>query len=88
MPDFMSQVQQFWAPLTQTLQEQCSHVEHGLAGFVRAHDDSSQRTREATNDMGTLLRASMDYGQTVGEQWMALCMAATRTAIRQVTPRA
>lgn len=84
--EFLTQVQQFWAPYTASFQDQRQQFERGLEDFSKAHDDGVARTREAAEEASGLMKATFDYSQKVGQQWVNLSIEATRRALSQVAP--
>lgn len=76
--NFFSQAQQMWTPMTETLQEQRTLVERGLDDLSKAQEANLRRTREATDEMTEVVKASMNYGIRLSQEWMNLGMAASR----------
>lgn len=86
--EFISQVQQFWAPYSASFQEQRQQFERGLDEFSKAHDQGMTHARETTEEMSELVKASVDYSQKLGQQWVNLGLDATRRMLGQVAPSA
>ncbi len=76
--DFFSRAQQMWAPMTETMQEQRTLVTQGLDDLAKAQEANLRRTREAADEMTEVVKASMNYGIRLSQEWMNLGMTASR----------
>ena len=67
-----------WNPMTETLQEQRTLVAQGLDDLAKAQEANLRRTREAADEMTEVVKASMNYGIRLSQEWMNLGMTASR----------
>ncbi len=67
-----------WSPMTETLQDQRALVTQGLDDLAKAQEANLRRTREAADEMTEVVKASMNYGIQLSQQWMNLGMTASR----------
>lgn len=64
--------------MTETMQEQRALVERGLDDLAKAQEANLRRTREAADEMTEVVKASMNYGIRLGQEWMNLGLTASR----------
>ncbi len=64
--------------MTETMQEQRTLVEQGLEDLAKAQEANLRRTREAADEMTEVVKASMNYGIRLSQEWMNLGMTASR----------
>ncbi len=74
--NFFAQAQQMWTPMTETMQEQRALLERGLDDLAKAQETNLRRTREATDEMTEVVKASINYTTQLTHEWMALNMSA------------
>ncbi|MEX1367882.1 MAG: hypothetical protein AB1Z98_32435 [Nannocystaceae bacterium] len=84
----IEQMQHWGAMWAEGAREQLDHwagATQQLEGWQR---EGMQRATEATDEMAKLVKSSLEYGNTLAEQWRTSSVEAFRRTLELVTPKA
>jgi hypothetical protein len=81
-----SQSQQFMAQWGKLWQDQLEHLDSTTEEAVKLQQHGVARTGQAIDEMATLGKASLQYGNRLGAEWRRVSLEAWRRSAEIMTP--